>query len=111
MACKFPNPQSNMPGALPNSPVTTQTNQLHNGTSNTERSDHSITDLVSQDWVQETVTAAEKDTRRQPWKKTFTNVVDSSFDDGEDLVKLEKINGGVPDPSCPFRIQGSSLAA
>ena len=102
-----------MPAALPKCPATTQTNHLHNQdcTSSTERSDRSITDAASPNWVQETIITSAKDTRRQPWKRTFANAVDSRLDDGEDLVKLEKGIGGVPDPSCPFRIQGSSLAA
>lgn len=66
---------------------------------------------ASKDWVQQTIAATKKDTRSQPWKKIFVNSVDSRFDDGEDLVRLETNGTGVPDPSCPFQIQGSSLAA
>ncbi|MCJ1266834.1 hypothetical protein MMC22_006719 [Lobaria immixta] len=51
----------------------------------TEPSHPSITGTACIDWVQETIAATEKDTRRQPWKKTFANPVDSGFDDGEDL--------------------------
>lgn len=76
-----------------------------------ERSHHSTNGVASKDWVQQTIAATEKDTRKQPWKITFANSVDSRFDDGEDLVKLKTSSSGVPDPSCPFQIQGSSLAA
>lgn len=76
-----------------------------------ERSLHSTDGGASKDWIQQTIAATEKDTRKQPWKIIFANSVDSRFDDGEDLVKLKSSSIGVPDPSCPFQIQGSSLAA
>lgn len=78
---------------------------------NTKPSHSSIAGAATNDWIQETITAIANDTRRQPWKKTFADSVDSGFDDGEDLVRLMKSSGGVSDPSCPFQIQGSSLAA
>ena len=62
-------------------------------------------------WIEEIIGASERDTRRQPWKATFANTVDCGFDDGMDLVVVEKSNGGVCDPLCPFKTQGSSLAA
>jgi len=62
-------------------------------------------------WVLATQLAAQRDSRRQPWKETFGDSVDSGFDDGEDLVRVEKSRGGKFDPECPFRTQGSSLAA
>jgi hypothetical protein len=62
-------------------------------------------------WIEETLNAAKIDSRRQPWKGTFGETVDYSIDDGEDLVRVEKSIGGVVDPDCPFRTQGSSLAA
>jgi hypothetical protein len=63
-------------------------------------------------WIAETIRAAERDTRRQPWRAIFGAVaVDCRFDDGEDLVRIERSVGGRFDPDCPFRTQGSSLAA
>ncbi|KAL8941509.1 MAG: hypothetical protein Q9216_002191 [Gyalolechia sp. 2 TL-2023] len=62
-------------------------------------------------WVQEIVAASSKDTRKQPWKSTFTNPVDSRFDGGQDLVTVKKSTGSQPNPLCPFNTQGSSLAA
>jgi hypothetical protein len=62
-------------------------------------------------WIEETLNAAKSDSRRQPWKETFGETVDYSIDDGEDLVRVEKSIGGGVDPDCPFRTQGSSLAA
>ncbi|MCJ1393441.1 hypothetical protein MMC18_006316 [Xylographa bjoerkii] len=63
------------------------------------------------DWVYETIAASRKDERKQPWKDTFGDTVDCRMDDGEDLVTVEKSVGGVPDPSFPFKTQGSSLCA
>ena len=62
-------------------------------------------------WIEETIRAAQRDTRRQPWRATFGESVDCRFDDGEDLVRIERSVGGRFDPDCPFRTQGSSLAA
>jgi hypothetical protein len=62
-------------------------------------------------WVTETVEAAEKDNRIQPWRLAFGDDANNRFDDGTDLVKVEKSIGGKFDPDCPFRTQGSSLAA
>lgn len=67
------------------------------------------TDMPS--WIEETLNAAKRDTRRQPWRATFGESVDCRFDDGEDLVRIEKSVGGRFDPDCPFKTQGSSLAA
>lgn len=55
--------------------------------------------------------ATKMDSRRQPWKDTFGDSVDCSLDEGSDLVRVEKSVGGGNDPDCPFRTQGSSLAA
>lgn len=68
-------------------------------------------DTDESDWVQEIVAASSRDTRKQPWKSTFTNPVDSRFDNGPDLVTVKKSTGSQPNPSCPFNTQGSSLAA
>ncbi|MCJ1239505.1 hypothetical protein MMC14_007501 [Varicellaria rhodocarpa] len=65
----------------------------------------------AQDWTQEILTASERDVRKQPWKQTFGDTVDCRFDDGEDLMTVKGSPGGMPDPHCPFRTQGSSLAA
>lgn len=62
-------------------------------------------------WVAQTLKSQESDSRRRPWKETFGESVDCRFDDGEDLVRIEKSVGGKFDPDCPFRTQGSSLAA
>jgi hypothetical protein len=62
-------------------------------------------------WVAETIRATEQDTRTQPWRLAFGDQVNCRFDDGKDLLKVEKSVGGTIDPSCPFRTQGSSLAA
>lgn len=62
-------------------------------------------------WVAETIRATEQDTRTQPWRLAFKDQANCRFDDGKDLVKVEKSVGGTFDPSCPFRTQGSSLAA
>ena len=62
-------------------------------------------------WIEETIRASQRDTRRQPWRATFGESVDCRFDDGEDLVRIERSVGGRFDPSCPFKTQGSSLAA
>jgi hypothetical protein len=62
-------------------------------------------------WVTATLEASKSDSRRQPWKEMFGESVDCRFDDGEDLVRIEKSVGGKFDPDCPFRTQGSSLAA
>ncbi|PVH88848.1 hypothetical protein DL98DRAFT_580399 [Cadophora sp. DSE1049] len=63
------------------------------------------------DWVSQTAQASKADTRKQPRKDTFGATVDNRLDDGEDLVTVEKSVGGKSDPACPFRTQGSSLAA
>ena len=63
------------------------------------------------DWIQDIIAASNKDTRKQPWKSTFVTPVDSRFDDGQDLVTVKKTTGGSSDPLCPFKTQGSSLAA
>ncbi|KAL9609700.1 MAG: hypothetical protein Q9167_005550 [Letrouitia subvulpina] len=63
------------------------------------------------DWVQEIVAATSKDTRKQPWRATLPTPVDSRLDNGPDLVTIKKTSGAQPDPLCPFRTQGSSLAA
>jgi hypothetical protein len=63
------------------------------------------------DWILETVKATESDHRRQPWREAFTEAIDSRFDDEEDLVRVEPAVGVEIDPACPFRTQGSSLAA
>jgi hypothetical protein len=62
-------------------------------------------------WVQETIKAAESDSRKQPWKDAFEEAIDTHFDDQEDLVRVERAVGVDLDPTCPFRTQGSSLAA
>ena len=63
------------------------------------------------DWIQATIAAASKDTRRQPWKSTFGTPVGSRIDDDEqDLVTVKGSSGEPLDPLCPFRTQGSSLA-
>jgi hypothetical protein len=62
-------------------------------------------------WIEETLNAAKSDSRRQPWKEILGESVDCSLDDGEDLFRVEKGYGGGNDPDCPFRTQGSSLAA
>lgn len=62
-------------------------------------------------WVSQTLKSQEEDSRRRPWKETFGESVDCRLDDGEDLVRIEKSVGGKFDPDCPFRTQGSSLAA
>lgn len=63
------------------------------------------------DWVRETIEAAESDRRTQPWKDAFEEAIGSRFDDQEDLVRVERAIGVDLDPTCPFRTQGSSLAA
>ena len=63
------------------------------------------------DWIQDIIATSGKDTRKQPWKSTLIAPVDSRFDDGQDLVTVRKSIGGSSDPLCPFRTQGSSLAA
>ena len=62
-------------------------------------------------WIDETLAAASSDTRRQPWKAIVGEAVDCRVDDGQDLVRIERSVGGRADPACPFRTQGSSLAA
>ena len=62
-------------------------------------------------WVANTIRATEQDTRTQPWRLALGDQANCRFDDGKDLVKVEKSVGGTFDPSCPFRTQGSSLAA
>jgi hypothetical protein len=77
--------------------------------SDSDRSDRSASPEI--DWIDETVKAAKADTRKQPWKNTFGNSVGNRFDDGKDLVTIEKSVGGKFDPACPFRTRGSSLVA
>lgn len=62
-------------------------------------------------WVAETTRATEQDTRTQPWRLAFGDLANRRFDNGKDLVKVEKSVGGKFDSSCPFGAQGSSLAA
>lgn len=62
-------------------------------------------------WIQETLESARKDHRTQPWKHIFGEDVDCRFDASEDLVKVERCVGVDVDPDCPFKTQGSSLAA
>jgi hypothetical protein len=68
-------------------------------------------DVNMPSWITDTLHAASRDTRVQPWKSTFGSEVDCRFDAGEDLVRVERNIGADPDPSCPFNTQGSSLAA
>jgi hypothetical protein len=60
-------------------------------------------------WVKEVESRSKKDCRKQPWKSTFGDVVDSQLGGGKDLVKVGTVAGGSAD--YPFRVQGSSLAA
>ncbi len=61
-------------------------------------------------WIEEVMTAANKDTRYQPWKAMFNEgTVDCCIDDGKDLVIIKENIGG--HNVGPFRTQGSSLAA
>ncbi len=69
------------------------------------------TDASLPAWIRETIQAAQNDGRRQPWRAAFGEDVDCRFDAGEDLVTVEPSVGGESDPMCPFRTQGSSLAA
>jgi len=62
-------------------------------------------------WIQETLESAKNDHRKQPWKHIFGEDVDCRFDAGKDLVKVERRVGVDLDPDCPFKTQGSSLAA
>lgn len=62
-------------------------------------------------WVAETIRVTEQDTRTQPWRLALGDQANRGFDDGKDLVKVEKSVGGKFDPSCPFKTQASSLAA
>lgn len=96
---------------MANDSVLSQASQFSGKDCSTERLHCATNGAVSKDWVQQTIAATEKDTRSQPWKKTFASSVDSRFDDGEDLMRLKTSSGVVPDPSCPFQVQGSSLAA
>lgn len=107
MTCKLSNFQPPQP-SLPNDPATAQTNQQGNSDGGAEQPSPSITSTTKQDWVRQTISASEQDARRQPWKKHFANTVESRIDDGQDLVVVKKI---ADDSSCPFQIQGSSLAA
>ena len=84
------------------------------------QSNHSLPGSAKQDWVQQTIKASSQDARRQPWKKHFAStVVESRIDDGPDLVVIKKPRNAAgaqnddddDDDSCPFQIQGSSLAA
>ena len=78
---------------------------------NAAQSNHSAAITATRpSWVQHTISASEQDARRQPWKKHFaSNTVESRIDDSQDLVVVKKSVDD--DPSCPFHIQGSSLAA
>ena len=78
---------------------------------NQAKSDLPNSNLDEADWIQEVIAASSNDTRKQPWKSTFTIPVDSRFDNGQDIVTVKKSGGGTPDPLCPFNTQGSSLAA
>ena len=62
-------------------------------------------------WIEETLAATNADKRQQPWRAIVGEEVDCRLDDGPDLVRIEKNVGGKSDPDCPFRTQGSSLAA
>jgi len=62
-------------------------------------------------WIEETMAATNADRRLQPWRAIVGEEVDYRLDDGQDLVRIEKNVGGKCDPDCPFRTQGSSLAA
>jgi hypothetical protein len=68
-------------------------------------------EVSTPDWIRETIKATESDHRKQPWREAFAEAVDSRFDDQKDLVRVEPAVGVDLDPSCPFRTQGSSLAA
>lgn len=88
-----------------------------------QSNNHSLTGSARQDWVQQTIKASSQDVRRQPWKKLFANTVESRIDDSPDLVVVKKPQTAAAataattdddddeDSSCPFQIQGSSLAA
>ena len=89
----------------------TQTSQDRGLNGYTVWSKASSSDTRAQDWIQEIIDSSERDVRKQPWKQTFGDTVDCRFDDGKDLVIVEKNRGGVPNPHCPFNTQGSSLAA
>jgi hypothetical protein len=62
-------------------------------------------------WVAKILLAAERDQRKQPWKATLGETIGQRFDAEEDLVTIDRSFGGLDDPSCPFKTQGSSLAA
>ena len=66
-----------------------------------------------QDWVEQTLQSIEIDARAQPWKKTFSDrVVDSGFDDGQDIITIKKTiqQRNSSRPRTP-EVQGNSLAA
>lgn len=63
------------------------------------------------EWIRRTLEKGAADKREQPWKAALGGNVNHGFDDGKDLVKIELSIGGRFDPDCPFRTQGSSLAA
>jgi len=62
-------------------------------------------------WIEETLAATNADKRHRPWRAIVGEDVDCRLDNGQDLVRIEKNVGGKSDPDCPFRTQGSSLAA
>ena len=99
--------------AAPTSPQETISDPLLNYKSSPspERTTSSRAAAKLPSWVTATLEASKTDSRRQPWKEMFGESVDCRFDDGEDLVRIEKSVGGKFDPDCPFRTQGSSLAA
>lgn len=81
------------------------------GLDRAENKTNSTAKAHTPDWIQETIRATENDHRTRPWRDAFSEAIDSRFDDQEDLVRVERAVGVDLDPTCPFRTQGSSLAA
>lgn len=88
-----------------------QTDQPCSKVGGAERPDCPSDVSTSLDWIQKTISASERDVRQQPWKKHFANTVESRLDGDSDLVTIKKSVDESFDSSCPFQIQGSSLAA
>ena len=76
---------------------------------NANKINHKEQSPDNQSWVEQTLQSIETDARAQPWKKTFSDrVVDSGFDDGQDIITIKK--GPSSRDSTP-EVQGNSLAA
>jgi hypothetical protein len=79
--------------------------------SNQHEADKSFDESSSsgeESWVDE-IETPRKETRKQPWKKTFGDSVNNRFDDGQDLVKVTSVPGGSTDYD--FQVQANTLAA